>query len=276
MGVKSMAKKVRDTMYRWGGEERRPYALWHDGAPGAVGNEDADRPTYSLYLPRAERRTGRLVVVLPGGGYCGHAEHEAAPVGRWLRSLGVAAMVVRYRLAPRYRHPVMLHDAQQAVRLARANSDAWEISPNRIGILGFSAGGHLAAITAHLSSPGDPARPDFAVLIYPVIRMTGPLAHSGCRAALTGDATESALARGLNADELVSPSSPPCFIVHGSDDEVIHVGNTHAYAAACRAHGVPCEAHCFAVGPHGFGLARGAGAVAAWPRLCADWLARLD
>jgi acetyl esterase/lipase len=274
--IRSLAKRARDAALRLSAEEKRAHPLWAGRPPVAARAEaPASVPTYSLYLPEPGAASDTVVVVLPGGGYSGHAEHEAAPIGRWLRSLGITAMVLRYRLAPVYRYPAMLDDAQEAVRLARTNAESWGVTPSRVGILGFSAGGHLAAITATASAETATERPDFAVLIYPVIRMTGEAAHPGCRAALLGDPRETEVARSLNADERVRPGSPPAFIVHGWDDAVVPVENAIAYVTACRSAGVPCELHVFARGPHGFGLARRAGAVAAWPRLCAEWMVRL-
>lgn len=169
----------------------------------------------------------------------------------------------------------MLEDAQQAIGLTRAYAESWGCRSLRVGVLGFSAGGHLAATAATACNAPAPERPDFAVLIYPVIRMAGPLSHPGCRAALTGETDETDLARSLDTDRRVAPGCPPAFLVHGGDDEVIAMGNSLAYASACREAKVPCELHVFANGPHGFGLARGAGAVGAWPGLCAGWVRRL-
>lgn len=249
--------------------------LWTGTAPGAVGADRADMPTYSVYLPRPETATGKIVVVLPGGGYSDHAEHEASPVGRWLRSIGVVGVVLRYRLAPRYRHPTMLDDALEAVRLCRRRAESWNADRSRVGVLGFSAGGHLAALAATALDADPEARPDYAVLIYPVVRMVGSLAHPGCRAALLGDATESQCAAALDADARVRRGCPPAFVVHGWDDNVIPVGNSLAYAEACRRADVPCELHVFAHGPHGFGLGGSGLPVSVWPDLCADWLGRL-
>ena len=195
-------------------------------------------------------------------------------MGRWLSSLGFAALVLRYRLAPSTRHPAMLEDAREAVRVARADPGPSGCPARPVGILGFSAGGHLASLVATDVEPASGGVPDFAVLVYPVIRMTGPLAHPGCRAALTGVADETEMARSLDADERVSGSTPPTFVVHGVNDEVIGIGNALAFAQACRRHGVECELHAFADGPHGFGLARRAGPVSAWPGLCEAWMRR--
>ncbi len=274
-GLRTMAKRARNTVYRMGLEEIHARPLWEADAPGAVGREPADIPTYAVYAPKSDAPIRNIVVVFPGGGYSAHAEHEAAPVARRVRSMGAVGVVVRYRLAPRYRYPAMLDDALEAVRVCRRNAAAWNADGAHVGVLGFSAGGHLAALTATCTTDGTDARPDFAVLIYPVIKMAGSLAHPGCRAALLGDATETPIAAELDADARVAPDSPPSFVVHGWNDTVIDVGNSLAYAAACRRAGVACELHVYADGPHGFGLGGRGRPVSAWPDLCAAWLAGL-
>jgi acetyl esterase/lipase len=145
----------------------------------------------TVYPPAPDRANGAAVVVCPGGGYQGLAEHEAEPVADWLTTLGVTALLLRYRLAPHARHPAMLQDAQRALRTVRASAARWQVDPRRIGILGFSAGGHLASTAATHFDPGDPratdpveqvsSRPDLAILIYPVITLQAPFAHAGSR-----------------------------------------------------------------------------------------------
>lgn len=269
--MRRLAKRARDWYLRCGPEERQRVPLCDDGA-GDRG-DTADVPCYSLYLPEPQKARDIGVVVFPGGGYVGHAEHEAAPVGRWLRSLGVAAMVVRYRVAPDAKHPDMLDDARRAVQIMRAHSEEWRSAC--VGVLGFSAGGHLAGLTA-LTWDRDTlngiAGPDFAVLVYPVVCMVGPYAHAGCRGALLGQTAETELARSLSLENLVTSGAPPIFLVHGMDDSVIDVRNSLCLAEAYAAQRRPCELHVFASGPHGFGLGERGRPAAAWPGLCDAWL----
>ncbi len=274
-GLRSMAKHARNAAYRLAREEMRARPLRDHAVPDITAGDHGNLPTYSVYRPRPENATGTIVVVLPGGGYSAHAEHEAAPVGRWVRSIGAVGVVLRYRVAPHHRYPAMLDDVLEAVSMCRRNADAWNANAARVGILGFSAGGHLAALAATSSATASETRPDFAILIYPVIRMVGKLAHPGCRAALLGNEAETELAATLDADARVQAGSPPAFLVHGWNDEVVDVRNSIVFADACRNTGTPCELHVFAYGPHGFGLGRRAGAAAEWPSLCKAWLAGL-
>jgi acetyl esterase/lipase len=250
--------------------------LWDGPAPFSVGEEAADVPTYQLYEVAAPSASGVGVVVLPGGGYIAHADHEAAPVGRWLRSNGIEAMVVLYRLAPRYKHPAMLTDAQHAV--VRLRELGAERGVRKIGILGFSAGGHLAGMTALLDEERSVprSRPDFGVLIYPVVAMVGPLAHEGCRASLLGTAEETLQAEQVSLDRNVRAGAPPLFVVHGANDEVVNVGNSLALADAYRRASASCELHVFADGVHGFGLGDSGRPNSAWPDLCISWIRSLD
>jgi len=171
--------------------------LWDGPAPGALGNADADIPTITVFAPVAESNSHAAVVVCPGGGYGGLAAHEGKPIAQWLNSIGITGVVLKYRLGPRYHHPVELGDVTRAIRTVRAKSTEWNIDPHRIGIIGFSAGGHLASTAAtHFddgdSSNSDPiervsSRPDLAILIYPVISMAEPYVHAGSRRNLLGN-----------------------------------------------------------------------------------------
>lgn len=262
-----------------------PAPLWPGPAPGAKGTGPEDVPTVAVFRPDPARANGIAVIVCPGGGYAGHAEHEAEPIARWLNSTGALAVVLRYRLGPRYHHPAMLQDAQRAIRLARARAAEWRVSPHRIGILGFSAGGHLASTAATHFDGGDQAatdpierlssRPDFAVLIYPVVSMEPPVGHPGSRANLLGTDPPAELVRSLSNETQVTRDTPPVFLVHGADDEAVPVENSLRFAAACREAGVPFELHVFAHGPHGFGLGDSDPSLSRWPELCAAWMRRL-
>lgn len=259
--------------------------LWPGGAPLAHGSSPADRPTITVFLPATSHATGAAAVVFPGGGY----EHlatgkEGNAVARWLNGLGVAAFVVRYRLGPAgYHYPVMLQDALRAVRVVRARAAAWQLDPHRIGVVGFSAGGHMASIAGTHFDAGAPAsadpvervsaRPDFMVLVYPVITMAEPGTHHGSRVNLLGAHPPAALVHRMSSETQVTHDTPPTFLVATNDDAVVPVvPNTVAFYQALHAAGVPAELHIFAHGPHGFGLGPRDPALSAWPALCATWL----
>ncbi len=261
----------------------QPELLWPDGAPGAKGNADIDKPAITPYLPPAGRGTGTAVVVCPGGGYSHLAmDHEGDQVARWLNSLGVAAFVLKYRLGPKYHHPVELGDAQRAIRTVRARAAAFRVTPDRVGIMGFSAGGHLASTAAtHFdggnATAADPidrvsSRPDFAVLCYPVISFTTPYTHRGSLRALLGDNPDPKLAESLSNELQVSAQTPPTFLFHTSDDPAVPVENSILFYQALRKAGVPAELHIYEHGPHGVGLAATDATLGTWPARLADWL----
>ncbi len=209
-------------------------------------------------------------IVFPGGGYGGLAPHEAEPVARWMESVGLRGFVLRYRVAP-HRHPAPLDDAHAAIRLVRTNAKAWGVISDKLGILGFSAGGHLASTAStHWSDRAE--RPDFSLLIYPVISLHDPLAHVGSRNNLLGEPADSYLVDALSNQDRVSLDTPPAFIVHGVDDTVVPVGNALAYATALAEHRVPFELHAIEKGPHGFGMGE-PGSPQDWRPWAARWLA---
>jgi acetyl esterase/lipase len=259
--------------------------LWERDAPGAKGREAADVPTLTVYTPPEDKRNGAAVVVCPGGGYAGLAPHEGEPIARWLNSLGITGFVLKYRLGPRYQHPAMLEDVSRALRTVRSQAEKWKLDPNRIGVLGFSAGGHLASTAATHFDGGNPnapdlidrvsSRPDLAVLVYPVISMSGPYAHSGSRKNLLGENPDPELVERLSNEKQVTPKTPPIFLVHTTDDAVVPVEHSLLFALACRKAGVPVELHQFAHGPHGFGLGENDPVLKQWPALCADWMRSL-
>lgn len=271
--------------------------LWSDGAPGALGNdpgEDAfhsgDVPTITVWLAPPDLATGAAVVICPGGGYGFLAtEHEGEEVAAWLNSIGVAGIMLKYRLAPRYHHPAPLQDAQRAVRLVRHHAAEWSIDPKRVGILGFSAGGHLASTAATHFDPGHPeaadpvdrlsSRPDFAILVYPVIALATEFGHAGSRTNLLGDTPDPALLASLSNETQVTKETPPTFLTHTTEDSAVPPQNSMLFASALRQAGVPFELHLFEKGVHGLGLGTGwKGRIdpepgfQAWPKLCETWL----
>ncbi len=206
--------------------------------------------------------TPSLVLVLPGGGYHTHADHEAEPIAEWLENLGHHVRVLRYPVAPT-RYPEARDLVHREVLAARADFDG------PVGVLGFSAGGHLAGHAALTSSePGD--RPDFAILCYPVVSFVDASAHLGSRDNLLGDRL--ALAAELSLENLVSADTPPMFLWHTADDAVVPVQNSYLLATTLAEHGVPHELHVYPHGRHGLGLAIGEGTAEAWSAACAAWL----
>ncbi|OYW24801.1 MAG: hypothetical protein B7Z55_01155 [Planctomycetales bacterium 12-60-4] len=257
--------------------------LWPDGAPGAVGDEDADKPWLWPYPAPQGQSSGTAVVVCPGGGYGGLAvDHEGAQVARWFNSIGVSAFVLKYRLGQRYQHPAPMQDVQRAMQYVRANADKYGVKPHRIGVMGFSAGGHLASTCAthFLEAKPDAAnpiervgsRPDFAILAYPVITMTESWGHGGSRRNLLGDKPDPELAKSLSNDQMVTAQTPPTFLFHTTEDTGVPVENSLAFFAACRKHKIPVEMHIYQFGPHGVGLAPGDPALSTWKERLHDWL----
>jgi acetyl esterase/lipase len=248
-----------------------------------VGDEAADKPALTVYLPAAERSSGAAVVVCPGGGY-GFlaADHEGVQVARWLNSAGVAAFVLQYRIAPRYKHPAPLQDAQRAIRTVRSRAAEWSVDPKRIGILGFSAGGHLASTAGTHFDAGDPkaedpvdrvsCRPDFMVLVYPVISFTTPHAHVGSRNNLLGKDADAKLVESLSNEKQVTDQTPPTFLVHTNEDKGVPPENSVLFYLALRKAGVPAEMHIYEKGQHGLGLGPNDPAFSTWPQHCITWL----
>jgi acetyl esterase/lipase len=260
-----------------------PVLLWPDGAPGALGTEDRDKPSIQPYLVPAGQGTGTAIVVCPGGGYGGLAiDHEGDQVARWLNSIGVSAFVLKYRLGPRYHHPVMLNDIQRAIRYVRFHAAEYRIMPGRVGVWGFSAGGHLASTAsthfdAGEASAADPvnrlgSRPDFAILSYPVISFTTPYTHKGSLKNLLGDNPDPKLVESLSSELQVTPQTPPTFLFHTNGDTGVPPENSVLYYLALRKAGVPAEMHIYERGPHGVGLGWSDEPLSTWPSRLTDWL----
>ena len=260
--------------------------LWPNAAPLSLGSEPVDVPTLKSFPPSetaTRKASGACVLVLPGGGYGNLAAHEGDPVAMWLASLGVHAFVLKYRLGPRYRHPAPLFDAQRAVRIVRSRADEFGIDPKRIGMLGFSAGGHLTALASTMFDAGnskhdDPiervsSRPDRAVLLYPVILMTQHT-HGGSRKNLLGENPSQMQLRELSMDSQVTSLTPPTFLFHTVDDPSVPVENSLAYGVALRRCAVPFEMHLFEHGRHGVGMATDDAVLGIWPKLLEFWLGR--
>ncbi|MBI3974078.1 MAG: alpha/beta hydrolase [Chloroflexi bacterium] len=245
------------------------------GGPNAEG-----LPALTPYLIEGDH-TRAAVVVCPGGGYARRAPHESGPVARWLNTLGLHAFVLDYRVAP-HRHPVPLGDARRALRFVRHHAREWRVDPQRIGILGFSAGGHLAASVSTHFDDGNPeaddpiehhsCRPDLAILCYAVITFGDAFRHTGSMRNLLGDDPPEALRRLLSNELHVTADTPPTFLWHTAEDAGVPVENSLLYAAALSRHKVPFELHVYPTGKHGLGLAQDHPQVRNWTELCAVWL----
>ncbi|RPI62429.1 MAG: alpha/beta hydrolase [Planctomycetaceae bacterium] len=253
--------------------------LWPGGAPDAAGNSPEDCPRLTPYLPEGDGPFS-AVIVCPGGGYKNRAAHEGEPIARWLNTLGIAGLVLDYRVAP-YRHPVPLGDAQRAIRLTRAKCNELRVDPARVGILGFSAGGHLAASAATIFDAGRPdnpdaierqsCRPDALIACYPVITF-GSFRHEGSMHNLLGQPADAALQEHLSLEHRVTPQTPPTFIWHTANDNAVPVENSLLLAIGLARHDVPFALHIFPEGGHGMGLAKSSPTVSAWTSLCSQWL----
>jgi acetyl esterase/lipase len=257
--------------------------LWSGPAPGALGTDTTDVPTITVFLPRTMVANTPAIIVCPGGSYLRLASnHEGRQVANYLNSLGIAAFVLRYRLGPKYHHPIELGDAQRAIRLLRSRAVAWHLDSTRIGIMGFSAGGHLAMSASTRFDAGKrdandvidraSSRPDFAILGYPVISMTESWTHAGSKAALLGANPDPALAASLSGEQSVTKATPPTFLFHTNEDATVPAENSVQYYLALRRAGVPAELHVFERGPHGVGLANSDPALSEWSTLLANWL----
>jgi acetyl esterase/lipase len=256
--------------------------LWEGRAPGAVGDGEADRPTLTIY--RAARgANGTGVVVAPGGGYGALAmDHEGRQVAAYFNAMGVSAFVLKYRLGPTYRHPIELGDAQRAIRLVRTRAQEFGVLPARIGMMGFSAGGHLTATAGTHFDGGKPdaadaidragSRPDFLILGYPVITFESSVTHAGSVRNLLGEKPDPKLVELLSNELHVTSETPPTFLFHTTADTGVPAENSVRFYMALKKAKVPTEMHIFENGPHGVGLALGDPALSAWPVLLTNWL----
>ena len=261
--------------------ETRTFPLWEGGAPGALGNDDSDIPTLTYYP--AVRALPTAVIVAPGGGYSHLAmNHEGRQVANWLNAVGITAFVLKYRLGPRYHHPIELGDAQRAIRLVRTRAAEFGVKPDRIGIMGFSAGGHLTTtVETHFDS-GNPSapdpidrassRPDFAIPCYAVISFTAPYTNRGSAQNLLGDSPDPALLQNLSNEFQVTAQTPPTFMFTTSEDTVVPAENSVAFYLALHKAHVPAELHIFQKGGHGLSLDLRDPAGGEWPKLLINWL----
>lgn len=256
--------------------------LWSGDAPGALGTEEKDIPTITIYPADAGKASGTAVIVCPGGGYGALAmDHEGKQIAEWLQSLGISAFVLKYRLGPKYHHPIELGDAQRAIRTVRHRAKEFGVAADRIGIWGFSAGGHLASTAGTHFDKGKPdaadaidresSRPDFMVLAYPVISFTTEYVHKGSRRNLLGEPHDEKLAASLSNETQVTPETPPTFLFHTDADTGVPPENSVLFYLALRKAKVPAELHIYEKGRHGVGLAPQDPILSSWGERLADW-----
>jgi acetyl esterase/lipase len=278
---------------RGAAQEPLTVRLWDGPAPGARGEAADDVPTLIISLAAASDRRDAAdtapdprtaVLVCPGGGYGGLAMgHEGTEIARWWNDHGISAAILNYRHRGRgYGHPAPLQDAQRAIRTLRARADEWKLDPKRIGVMGFSAGGHLAStLGTHFddgqSDHEDPVerfgcRPDFMILCYPVIAFGEAHTHRGSQVNLIGEDADAETVRSLSTEKQVTENCPPAFLFHTNEDRGVPAENSVAFYLALRRAGVPAELHIYQQGPHGVGLAARFPATSTWPERCLQWL----
>jgi acetyl esterase/lipase len=258
-----------------------------DRKDGVLRVEKVTDPEIVVYLPKKEKANGMAVLIIPGGGYGIVAiDHEGYAVAKWLNEQGIAGIVLKYRLPS---DKIMddksvgpLQDAQEALRIVRRNASAWNLSPRKIGVMGFSAGGHLAStLSTHYMekvynvSDTTSARPDFSILVYPVITFDATFTHMGSRKNLIGENPTKEQVKRFSNELQINAQTPPAFLVHSGDDKTVPVKNSISYYTALQQNNIPSELHIFQKGGHGYGLGRGNGTENSWPALCANWLQKL-
>lgn len=273
----------------WGGRvpgsiERADYKPFVDDSSNWVKMQHISNPVLDMYTPPVGKSNGTAVIICPGGGYWALAiSHEGAEVAKWFNSFGVTAFVLKYRLPD----DLIMHDkaigplqdAQRAMRIVRRHAGEWGIDPKKIGIMGFSAGGHLAStLSTHFqekvyeSTDSTSARPDFSLLIYPVISMEQGITHSGSRENLLGKNPTAEQLTHFSNDLQVTQQTPPAFLVHSMDDYAVQVQNSIRYALALKKFNIPSELHLYEHGGHGYGLGRSEDTESSWPDACKKWL----
>ena len=258
--------------------------LWAEGAPLAVGKEESDIPTITVWKkPESSKQPLAAVVICPGGGYGGLAtDHEGKDPAEFLTGLGIQAFILRYRLAQKYQHPAPILDCQRAIRWVRANAKTYNLDSDKIGIWGFSAGGHLASTASTQFTSSNPeakdpidrpsSRPNFSILCYPVISMEPPVTHNGSRKNLLGPNPDPELAKSLSNHLRVTANTPPTFIFHTREDKAVIIQNSDLYAESLKKAGVEHEFIIFDKGSHGVGLGGKDPVLSLWHKKLEKWL----
>lgn len=275
--------------------------LWPDGVPGSIKNDTyaeeptitngeptryvrVTEPTLTVFLPPEEKAAGTAVLICPGGGYATLAfSHEGYAIARWLNENGIAGIILKYRLPSdlimKDKSVGPLQDAQEALRIIRRHSAEWNINPRKIGVIGFSAGGHLAStLSTHYdekvyeAKDTTSARPDFSILVYPVITFDVSFTHAGSRRNLIGENPSEEAIKYFSNELQINEKTPPAFLVHSGDDKGVPVKNSIVYYQGLQKYNIPSELHVFQKGGHGYGLSVDNGTQSAWPTLCISWL----
>jgi len=257
--------------------------LWPGQVPLQNAEQTAEDPTLTIYLADKQTNTGAAVVILPGGGYWNLAlDHEGHQIAEWLNSFGVSGIIVTYRRGTGSGFPVPLTDAQRAIRTVRYRAEDWAINPDKIGVMGFSAGGHLASTTGTHFDLGQKdasdlieaksCRPDFMILVYPVITMDDEFTHKGSKRNLLGEQPDPELVTLMCNEKQITADTPPTFLILSNSDKVVPSENSVLFYLGLRKAGVPAEMHIFENGKHGFGLAPENPYLSEWPQLCQNWL----
>ena len=281
--------------------QQKTMDLWPGGIPGLVFTdsyiekstaseglitrfEKTTNPMIYIFLPTREKATGTAVLICPGGGYAALAfGHEGNAIASWLNDNGIAGIILKYRLPSdlimKDKSIGPLQDAQEAMRIIRRNAVAWNIDPKKVGVIGFSAGGHLAStLSTHYAdkvydvADTISARPDFSLLIYPVITMDSSFTHAGSRKNLIGENTSDKAVKSFSNELQVNEKTPPAFMVHSADDQTVPVKNSIVYYEQLVKYKIPSELHIFQKGGHGYGLGGSKDTQSAWPGLCINWL----
>jgi len=261
-------------------EQPKQELLWAEGAPLAKGTTQADTPGITVHLAPEGKANGAAVLICPGGGYSGlMMSYEGHDIAKWLNEQGIAGIVLQYRVKP-YQHPAPMLDVQRAMRTIRFRATELKLDSKRIGVIGFSAGGHVASTLGTHFDDGDPAakdpidrvgcRPDFMILVYPVISM-GEKGHGGSRMNLLGKTPSDADKDFLSNEKQVTDKTPPAFLVHAKTDAVVNVENSRMFYEALKAHGVDAEYLELPTGAHGLGVGKGP-LWAEWEAKCSEWL----
>jgi acetyl esterase/lipase len=281
--------------------QQKSLSVWPGGVPGFILNdtyvekqtstegvisrfEKTTNPVIYIYLPPKDKATGAAVLICPGGGYGALAfAHEGNAIAKWLNDYGIAGIILKYRLPSdlimKDKSIGPLQDAQEAMRIIRRNAAAWNINPSKVGVIGFSAGGHLAStLSTHYGekvydvADTVSARPDFSLLIYPVITMDASFTHAGSRKNLIGDNPSEEAIKRFSNELQINEKTPPAFMVHSADDQVVPVKNSMVYYEQLVKYKIPSELHVFMKGGHGYGLGGSRDTQSSWPDLCIKWL----
>ena len=278
--------------------------LWPDGIPGSITDpsyvekittvdgritrcERVVNPDLSVFLPAPDKANGAAVLICPGGGYGALAfDHEGNAIAKWLNDNGIAGIILKYRLPSdqimKDKSTGPLQDAQEAMRVIRRNASDWKIDPGKVGVIGFSAGGHLAStLSTHYAEKvyevkdNSSARPDFSLLIYPVVSFDTTITHRGSRNNLIGIKPDARLVERFSNELQITADTPPAFLVHSADDKAVPVMNSIGYFRGLQKNNIPAELHVFQKGGHGYGLAIDRGTESSWPDLCIRWLKQI-